>query len=59
MNSVTCTGVAGDNAALLKMLSQLRAAADVSGLKVDQIRGKSPIQFTFNFHWIDGGQRED
>jgi len=59
MNTVTCTGVARDNAALLKTLSQLRAANGVSDLKVDQIRGKSPMQFTFDFHWTEGGRHED
>jgi hypothetical protein len=55
VSSVTCSGVANDNQALLKMLDQLRAAKDVSDLKVDNIRGKTPLQFTFNFHWGEGG----
>ena len=58
-NVVTCSGTASDNAALLRMLSQLRAADGVSDLKVDQIRGKSPMQFTFDFHWNQGGAREN
>jgi len=37
----------------------LRAANGVSDLKVDQIRGKSPLQFTFDFHWTEGGRHED
>jgi hypothetical protein len=52
---VTCSGVANDNLALLKMLDQLRASKDVRDLKVDNIRGKTPLQFTFNFHWGEGG----
>ena len=59
VNTVTCSGVARDNAALLKTLSQLRAANGVSELKVDQIRGKLPMQFTFDFHWNEGGRHED
>ncbi len=55
VSSVTCSGVANDNQALLKMLDQLRAAKDVRDLKVDNIRGKTPLQFTFNFHWGEGG----
>ena len=55
VSSVTCSGVASDNQALLKMLDQLRAAKDVRDLKVDNIRGKTPLQFTFNFHWGEGG----
>ena len=56
MGGVTCSGVAADNAALLKMLSRLRAMSSVRDVKLDQIRGKTPVQFTFNFYWIDGGQ---
>ena len=55
LSSVTCSGVARDNQALLKVLDQLRATKDIGNLKVDQIRGKTPLQFTFNFHWGEGG----
>ena len=55
VSSVSCSGVANDNQALLKMLDQLRASKDVHDLKVDNIRGKTPLQFTFNFHWGEGG----
>jgi hypothetical protein len=55
VSSVTCSGIARDNQALFKMLDQLRAAKDVRDLKVDNIRGKTPLQFTFNFHWGEGG----
>jgi hypothetical protein len=58
-NVVNCSGTARDNAALLRMLSQLRAADGVTDLKVDQIRGKSPMQFTFDFHWNKGGGNEN
>ena len=58
-NMVTCSGTAQDNAALLRMLSQLRAADGVTDLKVDQIRGKSPMQFTFDFHYGNGGGNEN
>jgi hypothetical protein len=50
-SSVNVTGVTRDNSALLKTLDQLRLADGVAGLKVDTIRGKSPMQFTFNFQW--------
>jgi len=56
---VNCSGTASDNAALLRTLSQLRAANGVTDLKVDQIRGKSPMQFTFDFHWNQGGGNEN
>ena len=58
-NAVNCSGTAKDSAALLRMLNQLRAANGVADLKVDQIRGKSPMQFTFDFHWIKGGGNEN
>jgi hypothetical protein len=56
-NTVTCSGTARDNTALLKTLTQLRATSGVTGLKVDQIRGKAPMQFTFDFQWGEGGGR--
>ena len=58
-NVVSCSGTARDNAALLRTLSQLRAADGVADLKVDNIRGKSPMQFTFDFRWSKGGGNEN
>jgi hypothetical protein len=52
---VSCSGNALNNPALLGMLSRLRSADNVSDLKVDSIRGKTPMQFTFDFHWNNGG----
>lgn len=52
---VTCSGTARDNAALLRMLDQLRAMPEVRGLKVEQIRGNAPMQFTVNFQWSEAG----
>jgi hypothetical protein len=48
---VTCSGVARDNQSFLKMLDKLRAAKEISDLKIEHVRGQSPLQFTFNFHW--------
>lgn len=59
LSSITCSGSARDNQAFLKMLDQLRAAKEISNLKVDQVRGKTPLQFTFNFHWGTGGANEN
>ena len=56
--AVTCSGTTRDNAALLKTLDRLRAMREIGDVKVDQIRGKSPMQFTFNFHWNEGGGYE-
>lgn len=54
-NLVTCTGTAKDNTALLKMLGKLREAGNVADLKVNRIQGKAPMQFTFDFRWVEGG----
>lgn len=56
---VSCSGTARDNAALLGMLTRLRGADSITDLKVDQIRGKTPMQFTFDFHWNNGGSHEN
>lgn len=52
---VTCSGTARDNAALLRVLDKLRATPEVRGLKVEQIRGNAPMQFTVNFQWSETG----
>ena len=49
--AVICTGTASDNSALLKALDKLRATPDIVDVQVDQVRCKSPLQFTFNFQW--------
>ena len=58
-NVVTCSGTASDSAALLRTLKQLRATTGVSSITVEQIRGTSPMQFTFDFQWGNaiGGQQ--
>ncbi len=48
---VTVSGTARDNAALLRTLDELRKTREVQGLKIEQIRGKVPAQFTFTFRW--------
>lgn len=53
--TVNCSGNARDTASLLAVLSILGKAEGVSGLKVDQTRGKSPMQFTFDFQYGNGG----
>ncbi|HEU5396967.1 MAG TPA: hypothetical protein VFV81_07360 [Verrucomicrobiae bacterium] len=57
-NRITCTGTASDNAALLHVLGQLRAADGVTDVNVEQIRGRAPMQFTFDLQWGigNGGQ---
>lgn len=58
-DTVSCSGNARDNAALLATLAKLRAADGVSALKVDLIHGKSPMQFTFDFQYGNGGANEN
>lgn len=55
VSSVTCSGVARDQQAFLKMLDQLRATREIGNVNVDQVRGQQPMQFTFNFLWREGG----
>lgn len=50
-NLVSCSGTARDNNALLRTLDQLRAVSGISDVQVEQLRGRSPLQFTFNFRW--------
>ena len=57
-NTVTCSGTARDNTALLRTLNQLRTAEGVTDIKLGQIRGKSPMQFTFDVHYSNGGGNE-
>ena len=54
-NQVTCTGIATDSGVWLQTLDKLRATAGISGVTVEQIRGKSPMQFTIDFQWADNG----
>lgn len=56
--TVTCTGVARDNSSLLRTLERLQAGTHVSDLRVSQIRGRAPMQFTFDFHWNEGGKND-
>jgi hypothetical protein len=54
-NTVNCSGTARDTASLLAMQSKLRGADGVNGLKLDALRGKNPMQFTFDFQYGNGG----
>lgn len=50
--NVSVTGTARDNASLLRTLDLLRQAREIQGVKIEQIRGKTPAQFTFTFRWV-------
>lgn len=49
--TVTVSGTARDNAALLRTIDELGKTREVQGLRIEQIRGKVPAQFTFTFRW--------
>ncbi len=55
LNTVTCTGVAKENQALLQTMERLRTTPGVTDLHGPTTRGRSPIQFTFDFHREEGG----
>jgi hypothetical protein len=57
-SSVMCSGTARDNQVLYKTMDQLRSAKEIEDLKLDQSKGKSPVQYSFNFRWVEGGSRE-
>jgi len=51
LSGVSVTGTARDNSALLHTLDQLRKTKEIQDLKIEQIRGKAPLQFTLSFRW--------
>jgi hypothetical protein len=53
--AVTCSGTARDYASLLAMQAKLRAAAGVGGVRLEQVRGKAPMQFVFGFTYNNAG----
>jgi hypothetical protein len=55
-NVVTCSGTTRDYASVLAMQARLRAADGVKDVKLETIRGKTPMQFTFDFHYGNGGK---
>lgn len=52
---VSCSGTARDAAAWLRMRDQLSNAQGVADVQVEQVRGKSPIEFTVHFRWEGPG----
>ena len=58
-NVISCIGTARDNSSLLATIDRLRSSEQVRDLRVDQIRGNAPLQFTFNFQWSDTVSHEN
>ncbi len=54
-NLVTCTGTAKDMNSLLAVQKNLSKSGNVADMKLNRIQGKSPMQFTFDFRWVEGG----
>ena len=54
---VTCTGTARDRPSLYRVLDRLGETPEVAAVDVDQIRGRSPVQFTFKFQWNETATR--
>jgi len=48
---VTISGTMRDRESLLRVQEALHKAKEVQGLKVEQIRGKTPMQFNLTFRW--------
>lgn len=59
MEHVTCTGTAQDSRAFLATQDRLKANGRIQDLKIEQLRGKNPMQFTFGFRWQEGGSNEN
>jgi len=56
---ITCAGQTRDYQALLKTLERLRASKEFSEVRLSTIRGKTPMQFAFDFRWNEGGRSEN
>lgn len=48
---VTCSGTARNRDALFTALDKLRATKEISDVHVENTRGSTPLEFTFNFQW--------
>jgi hypothetical protein len=60
MNAVTCTGITHNSEALFTIWENLRRSGYVRDLHRPTTRGnKPPLQFTFDFHWNEGGRSEN
>jgi hypothetical protein len=57
LSNVTCTGTARDNQSVFKVLNKLGSLPEIHDVKLDQLRGNNPLQFTFNFQWGDTQQQ--
>ncbi|MGC9326470.1 MAG: hypothetical protein ACP5I1_02440, partial [Candidatus Hinthialibacter sp.] len=54
LSLITCSGYAQNNSHWLKMHDQLKDNPQVADLQVQQIQGDAPLQFAFQFRWLEG-----
>lgn len=54
--TITCTGTAKTRTALLGVKDKLAKARNVQEIHTQMERGTSPMEFTFDFKWSEGGQ---
>ena len=60
LSAVTCTGTTRDRAGVIKVFEGLRSSSEVSDVRMGNIRGnKPPMQFTFDFRWVEGVKSEN
>ena len=57
--TVNCAGTASDTQALFRVLDQLRSTKQIGDLKIVSVSGKTPLQFAFNFQWLEKGANEN
>ncbi|MBK9138301.1 MAG: hypothetical protein IPM17_05985 [Verrucomicrobia bacterium] len=55
--TVTCSGTARSNQALIQTIDRLRTASGVKDLLRGPLQGGTPLQFTFSFRWEEKGAR--
>jgi hypothetical protein len=51
VSGISVTGTARDQASILRVQEELQKVKEIQGLKVEQMRGKTPVQFTLTFRW--------
>lgn len=59
LSNVSCSGQARDRESLLKVLERLRGSKEVADLKLGQMRGNSPLLFSFDLKWREGAAHEN
>ena len=53
-NRVSCSGTARSNSAWRETIERLRESQQALDIDVQQVLGDAPLQFAFNFRWVEG-----